>query len=101
MARVAVCEWAAESAVPAVWLTPLLRDDECLNDIRRSEAPALLVSGSRDWAWSDAAAKLTGKQQLCLGACDHALLTGDWREELRMLKALAEAVSVFAASLTA
>ncbi|PHP52033.1 hypothetical protein [Actinomyces ruminis] len=66
--------WAADNAVPAVWLTPLLYDDECLNDISRFEAPAVPISGSRDWAWDDAAAKLSGKQRLCLGACDHALL---------------------------
>lgn len=107
MANVTVCEWmamslgvaagcAADNAIPAVWLTPLLRDDGCVRDISRSTAPALLVAGSRDWAWDNAAAGATEKQQLRLGACNHALLTGDWREEIELLGTLTSAVATFA-----
>ncbi len=91
---------AADHAIPAVWVTPLLRDDRCVRDIARSSAPALLVAGSRDWAWDDAAARRTGKRRLQLGTCDHALLTGDWREEVEMLEVLTSAVADFARDFT-
>lgn len=62
---------AADNAVPAVWLTPLLCDEECANDISRAEAPALLAAGR-----------------------------GDWREELGLLHTRTAAVSSFAADLS-
>lgn len=44
---------AADHAVPAVWLTPLLHDATVVDALRAATAPFLLIGGTADWeAWS-------------------------------------------------
>lgn len=42
---------AAERDLPAIWLTPLLRQPEVVAALRAATAPFLLVGGTADWAW--------------------------------------------------
>lgn len=88
--------WVADRGVPAVWTTPLLTDDQCVADIARGTAPALLLAGSRDHTWDDDAAQRTGKPTRLIAGADHAWHTGDWREEIEVLRHLVAAVEEFA-----
>lgn len=92
--------WAADNGVPAIWLTPLLIDQSCAEDITRSTAPAMLVAGTADLTWDDAAAERTGKQIVRLAGADHGFQTGDWRAEVEILREVAEAVEAFARALS-
>ena len=47
----------AEREFPAVWLTPLLDDEESVEGLRRRTAPALLIGGTADPAWDGALAR--------------------------------------------
>lgn len=91
--------WVADHAVPAIWTTPLLHQQDCVRDLARSTAPALLVGGSQDPAWDDSAARLTGLPSVVVPGADHSWETGDWRAELAGLERLCGAVEEFAASL--
>jgi hypothetical protein len=92
--------WAADNGVPAIGLTPLLIDQSCAEDITRSTAPAMLVAGTADLTWDDAAAERTGKQIVRLAGADHGFQTGDWRAEVEILREVAEAVEAFARALS-
>lgn len=52
--------WVADHGVPAMWTTPLLNAEVCVRDLARADAPALLMGGTDDPAWDDAAAARTG-----------------------------------------
>jgi hypothetical protein len=91
--------WVADHHVPAVWTTPLLIDEKCVTDIERGAAPALLLAGSQDHTWDDAAARRTGKPARLIAGADHAWQTGDWREEIDVLGQVVAAVEEFAGSL--
>ncbi|SNC60860.1 hypothetical protein SAMN05445756_0365 [Kytococcus aerolatus] len=91
--------WVADHGIPAVWTTPLLTDEGCVRDLARATAPALLVAGTEDAAWDDAAvARIEAPAHRIEGA-DHGWHTGDWRRELEVLRELTEAVAGFAAEL--
>ncbi|MEZ5097437.1 MAG: hypothetical protein R2731_15875 [Nocardioides sp.] len=90
-------QWVAEQHVPAVWTTPLLHDDECVANLARSSAPGLLVAGSRDHTWDDAAARRTGKEILVVPGADHGWQTGGWHTELGAVGEVTAAVADFAA----
>lgn len=89
--------WAADHGVPGVWITPLLQRNSIEAEVTRSSAPALLAGGAADGAWDRDTAKRTGQTVLELGRADHGLQTGDWREELEVLRTLTAGVVTFAA----
>ena len=64
---------AAERALPAVWLTPLLNDSEIVELIRGCTAPALLVGGTADPMWDGAIAHELSPDVLELEGADHGL----------------------------
>ncbi len=64
---------AAERSLRAVWLTPLLRDDRCVEMIRGRTAPALLVGGTADASWDGALARELSDDVLELDGADHGL----------------------------
>jgi hypothetical protein len=70
--------WAAERGVPAVWLTPLLRDPGCLAGVRGNPAPQLVVAGLADPLHDPSVSGSLGCDVLELEGADHALSrTGD------------------------
>lgn len=87
---------AADHGVPAIWTTPLLNAEVCVRDLARADAPALLIGGSDDSTWDDAAAARTGLPRVIVPGADHSWETGDWREELAGIRQLCEAVEEFA-----
>ncbi|USQ80029.1 hypothetical protein NF556_20990 [Ornithinimicrobium faecis] len=91
--------WVADHDLPAIWTTPLLNVEGCVRDLARSAAPALLIGGSDDSSWDDAAAAMTGLPSVIVPGADHSWETGHWREELAGLEQLCEAVEEFAARL--
>ncbi len=65
--------FAAERAMPAIWLTPLLTDPSVAAAITANPAPALLIGGTADELWDTTAARATGKPFLEIPGADHAL----------------------------
>ncbi len=65
---------AAERELPAIWLTPLLTRPPVVEAITRNPAPQLLVGGTADHRWWDAAAaRATGKRVLTIEDGAHSL----------------------------
>lgn len=64
---------AADRGLRAVWLTPLLVLDECVDGLRRRTAPALLVGGTNDESWDGALARELSPDVLELEGGDHGL----------------------------
>ncbi len=64
---------AAARGRRAVWLTPLLDLDECVDGLRRRTAPALLVGGTADETWDGALARELSPDVLELVGGDHGL----------------------------
>ncbi|AGL19564.1 hypothetical protein [Actinoplanes sp. N902-109] len=65
---------AADRALPAIWLTPLLTRPDVTAAITRNPAPQLLIGGTADHRWWDeAAARGTGKQVLSIADGTHSL----------------------------
>lgn len=64
---------AADRGLRAVWLTPLLDLDECVDGLRRRTAPALLVGGTADESWDGGLARELSPDVLELDGGDHAL----------------------------
>jgi hypothetical protein len=65
---------AAERELPAIWLTPLLTRPPVAEAITRNPAPQLLIGGTADHRWWDAAAaRATGKQVLTIQDGTHSL----------------------------
>jgi hypothetical protein len=88
----------ADKGYPAVWLTPLLDDEESVAGLRRRRAPALLVGGTADPAWDGALARTLSDQVLELEEVDHGfgIHGDDPRNTLDNLKRVVKAVADFA-----
>lgn len=91
----------AERGLPAIWLTPLLRDESCVEAILRNPGRQLLLGGEDDPAWdpgvADAAAQ-AGALVITLPRADHGLeVPGDVLASAETLVTLARAVSEFLA----
>jgi pimeloyl-ACP methyl ester carboxylesterase len=84
---------AASIDLPGVWLTPLLRHDPFVADLRRRTAPSLLVGGTKDPAWDGELARELGARVLELPGADHGLARLDQAQEV------ADAVAAFSAGL--
>jgi hypothetical protein len=93
---------AAERAIPAVWLTPLLDDPESVDGLRRRTAPALLVGGTADPTWDGRLARELSDDVLELPGADHGLGAGaDARALLANLARIVDRVEAFEARLEA
>jgi hypothetical protein len=93
---------AAERAIPAVWLTPLLDDPESVDGLRRRTAPALLVGGTADPTWDGRLARELSDDVLELPGSDHGLGAGaDARALLANLARIVDRVEAFEARLEA
>ena len=64
---------AAERALPAIWLTPLLTVPEVVEAIAAAAQPPLLVGGDADRLWDGAAARRISPHVLEIPGADHAL----------------------------
>ena len=90
----------AERGWPAIWLTPLLDDAECVEGLRRRRAPALLVGGTSDPTWDGDLARELSDDVLELAHADHGLGTGSGpRPLLANLTRIVERVDAFEAAL--
>lgn len=88
---------AADRSLPAIWLTPLLNDPECVTYLRRRTAPALLVGGTADPAWDGELARELSGDVLELPNGDHGLGGPDGVASLlENLGLLAAATAAFA-----
>jgi pimeloyl-ACP methyl ester carboxylesterase len=81
---------AAEHEWPAIWLTPLLHDDELVVTLRRRTAPALLIGGTADSMWNGRIAREITDDVLELDGADHALAKPEH------LQQIVDAVAAFA-----
>jgi hypothetical protein len=91
---------AAERSLPAIWLTPLLDDAECVDGLRRRTAPALLVGGTADPSWDGALARELSDDVLELPDADHGFAGPHGvRSLLENFRRVADAVDPFAAAL--
>jgi hypothetical protein len=86
---------AADRGWPAVWLTPMLDDEESLAGLRRRSAPALLVGGTADSSWDGTLARDLADDVLELDGADHGLA------RLEDLGAVVDAVAEFSGRLRA
>jgi hypothetical protein len=64
---------AADHALPAVWLTPLLTLDRVVDALRRATAPALLVGGTADRFWDGRLAEELSPHVLEVDGADHGM----------------------------
>jgi hypothetical protein len=82
---------------PAVWLTPLLTQDEIVEALRTTEAPTLLVGSPDDPTWGEGA--VPGNEALEvleLPGLDHSLqVSGDPRASLDALGTVTDRVGAF------
>ena len=92
---------AADLGLPAVWLTPLLKEQDVLAGLRRRSAPALLVGGTADPAWDARVAReLEGAEVLELDGANHTLeIEDDPLASIDALRLLTERVDAFVGGL--
>ena len=67
---------AADRGLPGIWLTPVLRDSEVTDDLRRNTAPFLLVGATADPSWDTEAARSLGQPFYEAEGADHGMETG-------------------------
>jgi hypothetical protein len=92
---------AADRALPAVWLTPLLIRPEIVDALERTSAPALLVGSPDDPTWGDGRMpENPALETLELPGLDHSLqVSGDPRASLDVLATVTDHVGAFLARL--
>jgi pimeloyl-ACP methyl ester carboxylesterase len=69
--------FAADRSLPAIWLTPVLRDSHVPDDLRRSTAPFLLVGATADPSWDTDLARGLGQPFYEAEGADHGMETDD------------------------
>ena len=89
----------ADRGLPAVWLTPLVREAPVAAGLLRATAPALLVGGGADPSWeAGAVPAVAALEVLELPGLDHSLeAPGDVSVSLRALGTVTDAVAGFLA----
>jgi hypothetical protein len=87
----------AERALPAVWLTPLLRHDLVVDGLASARRPCLLIGGSADEHWHRPAIPDNPLLEVLeLDGLDHSLQAGgDVRASLDALRDVSLAISEF------
>ncbi|HEU5108686.1 MAG TPA: alpha/beta hydrolase [Micromonosporaceae bacterium] len=68
---------AADRGLPGIWLTPVLRDSEMGNDLRRGTAPFLLVGGTADPSWDTELVRSLSQPFYEAENADHGMETAD------------------------
>ncbi|WP_202806716.1 alpha/beta hydrolase [Kribbella catacumbae] len=64
---------AAELALPAVWLTPVLTSEWVVDGLRRATAPFLLVGGTADSLWDSGLARELTPYVMEVEGADHGM----------------------------
>jgi hypothetical protein len=97
----ATADLAADRGLPAVWLTPMLRNEHVVGALGRTDQPTLLVGGTADDHWQrDAIPDNDSLQVLELDGLDHALQApGQVTRSLDALRDVTHAVGRFLAVL--
>jgi hypothetical protein len=91
---------AADRDLPAIWLTPVLRDTEVPADLRRSTAPFLLVGGAADPSWDPAVARGFGRPVYEAPDADHGMeIPGDPVRSAGVLRDVTVAMEAFVRTL--
>jgi hypothetical protein len=86
----------AKRALPAVWLTPLLRDPLMVEALRAATAPFLLVGGTDDHSWDGDLARGLTPHVLEIEGADHGLyVPGRLAASAEVLGRVATAVEDF------
>lgn len=88
--------WVAGADLPAVWLTPLVREKGVAECMTAATAPALLIGGTADRSWDPVAANAATTHIVEIADADHALYSGSWRTYLRTVERVTDAVLDFA-----
>ncbi len=87
---------AVDASLPAVWLTPLLKEPVVRAALDATLEPTLLVGGSADDTWDRAVADATRCQVHEIGGGDHSLeIPGSVRDSLRALDSVIRRVDDF------
>jgi hypothetical protein len=88
---------AAERALPAVWLTPLLIRPDVVSALASSTAPALLVGSAADPTWANGEQPVGAAiDRLELDGLDHSLqVEGDPLASLDVLRQVTERIGTF------
>ncbi|MFI1994136.1 alpha/beta hydrolase [Actinoplanes sp. NPDC020271] len=91
---------AADRGLPAVWLTPVLRDSELPGDLQRATAPFLLLGGTADPTWAPAIARGLGRPFFEAANADHRLaIPGDPVRSVEVLRQATAAMDSFVSAL--
>ena len=88
---------AAQRALPAVWLTPLLADAQVVDALRGCSEPFLLVGGTADTgAWDSDVARALSSHVLEVDGADHGMfLPGSLAASAAVLGSVASAIEQF------
>ncbi|MEN3307332.1 MAG: hypothetical protein V7603_3534 [Micromonosporaceae bacterium] len=87
---------AAERALPAVWLTPLLTAPWVVAAMSRATAPFLLVGGTGDEVWDGALARRLSPHVLEVEGADHGMyVPGPLTDSIAVLGRVVVAVEEF------
>jgi pimeloyl-ACP methyl ester carboxylesterase len=87
---------AADRAIPAVWLTPLLTMPWVTAALARATAPSLLVGGTADAWWDPVAARRLSPFVLEVDGADHGLMVpGPLTDSIAVLGRLVTAIDEF------
>jgi hypothetical protein len=97
----AIADLTADRGLPAVWLTPMLRNEHVISALGRAEQPTLLVGGTADDHWQrQSIPDNDALQVLELDGLDHALQApGDVARSLDALRETTDAVGRFLSAL--
>jgi pimeloyl-ACP methyl ester carboxylesterase len=91
---------AAERALPAVWLTPLLTVPWVAAAMGRATAPMLLIGGTADEVWDGALARRLSPQVLEIDGADHGMsVPGPVADSVAVLGRMVVAVEEFLAAI--
>jgi hypothetical protein len=74
--------WAAEQAVPGVWLTPLLEEAPVLEALQVMDEGSIAVGGTADSHWRPGALDDAAIEVLEVEGAGHTLELPDWRASL-------------------
>jgi hypothetical protein len=87
---------AADLGLPAVWLTPLLKDEPTVRAMRSAQCPCLLVGGTADEAWDGAVARSITPHVMEVCGADHGMFVpGPLAASAEVLGKVATAVEIF------
>jgi predicted alpha/beta-hydrolase family hydrolase len=91
---------AAERALPAVWLTPLLILPPAVAALERATAPFLLIGGTADEAWDTTAAHRLTPHVLEVPDADHGMyVPGPLTDTIAVLSRVVTAIEEFLAAI--